>query len=192
MSEFRTLASHHAYRGFSSVRIDTVVNVADGRTFTREIVEHRDAVAVVALDAEGRVALLEQFRQPLDATLIEIPAGTLDGPDEDPVAAAHRELAEETGFAASRLLPLGTLWNSAGWSDERTSLFLALDLRPAARPEEFVLEDEEAAMTLSWRPLEDVARAALEGHLTDAKTVVGVLRAQHLLSLEDARVGTDR
>ncbi len=192
MSEFRTLASRHAYRGFSSVRIDTVMSVSDGRTFTREVIEHADAVAIVALDAERRVALLEQFRQPLDAMLIEIPAGTLDRVDEDPVAAAHRELAEEIGFAAARLLPLGTLWNSAGWSDERTSLFLALDLRPVARPEGFVLEDEEAAMTLSWRPLEEVARAALNGHLTDAKTVVGVLRAQHVLSLEDARAGTDR
>jgi 8-oxo-dGDP phosphatase len=192
VSEFRTLASRHAYRGFSSVRIDTVVNSSDGRTFTREVVEHGDAVAIVALDAEGRVALLEQFRQPLGTTLREIPAGTLDRPDEDPIAAAHRELAEEIGFASNRLLPLGTLWNSAGWSDERTSLFLALDLRPAARPEGFVLEDEEAAMTLSWRPLDEVVSAALEGRLTDAKTVVGVLRAQHVLSLEDARAGADR
>lgn len=179
MSTFRTASSQHAYRGFSSVRLDVV----EGPTgsFTREVVEHPDAVAIVALDAEGRVALVRQYRHPLGATLLELPAGTLDVEGEPPVAAAHRELAEEVGVAAERLTPLGSVWNSAGWSDERTSLFLAQDVRPVDPPDGFRAEDEEAVMTVEWHRLDDVADAAQQGTIEDAKTVIGLLRARALL-----------
>lgn len=179
MSTFRTVASHHAYRGFSSVRVDELEG-PDGR-FRREVVEHPDAVAVVALDDDGRVALVRQYRHPLGAWLLELPAGTLDVAGEAPEAAAHRELAEEVGLATDELIPLGSLWNSAGWSDERTLLFLATSTRPTPRPEGFRPEGEEAAMRLEWQPLEalllDVGRGAIE----DAKTAVGIVRAAALL-----------
>jgi len=176
VSVFRTVTSEHRYRGFSSVRVDVVEG--PGGNFTREVVEHPDAVAVVALDGEGRVALVRQYRHPLGTTLLELPAGTLDVVGESPERAAHRELAEEVGLAADRLLGLGVLWNSAGWSDERTALYLAPSTRPAPRPEGFEAEDEEALMSVEWLPLDDVVRAALAGELEDAKTVVGVLRAR--------------
>ncbi len=179
MSGFRTLASTHHYRGFSSVRIDVLRG--DAGEFTREVVEHPDAVAIVALDADGRVALVRQYRHPLASTLLELPAGTLDVAGESPVDAAHRELAEEVHLAADHLIPLGGIWNSAGWSDERTSIFLALETHPVPVPEGFEAEDEEAEMAVEWRPLDDLARAALEGSLEDAKTIVGVLRAQDYL-----------
>lgn len=179
MSAFRTVASQHAYRGFSSVRVD-VLRGPDGE-FTREVVEHPDAVAVVAVDAQGRVALVRQHRQPLGAELLEVPAGTLDVDGEAPERAAHRELAEETGLAAGTLVGLGAMWNSAGWSDERTTLYLATDLREVARPDGFALADEEAEMVVEWQPLEALVAAALDGRLEDAKTVVGILRADAAL-----------
>jgi ADP-ribose pyrophosphatase len=179
VSAFRTVASSHRYLGFSSVRVD-VLQGPDGE-FSREVVEHPDAVAVVALDDAQQVALVLQYRHPLGTSLLELPAGTLDVPGEDPVAAAHRELAEEVGLACERLVALGTVWNSAGWSDERTHLFLAIATRPTSRPEGFEAVDEEAAMTVAWRPLVDLVKDALEGVLTDAKTVVGVLRADAAL-----------
>ena len=175
MSSFRTVSSTLRYLGFSSVRVD-IVQGPDG-SFEREVVAHPDAVAIVALDERGRVALVRQYRQPIGTTLLELPAGTLDDPDEDPVAAAHRELAEETGLAAETLVPLGTILNSAGWSDERTSLFLATRVTPVLRPEGFQAIDEEASMTVSWEPLALLVGAALDGKLDDAKTVIGVLRA---------------
>jgi len=175
MNDFRTVGSSHLYRGFSSVRIDLL----DGPTgrFSREVVEHPDAVAVVALDADHRVALVHQYRHPLGEALLEIPAGTLDVVGEAPVAAAQRELAEEAGLRCDAMRPLGIIWNSAGWSDERTHLFLAADCTPAARPDGFVATDEEAAMRVEWRPLADLVPDALDGTLTDAKTVIGLLRA---------------
>jgi ADP-ribose pyrophosphatase len=179
VSVFRTSASSHQYRGFSSVRVD-VVEGPDG-TFSREVVEHPDAVAVVALDAEERVVLVRQYRHPLGEALLEIPAGTLDIEGEDPVEAAHRELAEEVGLEAHALVSLGTIWNSAGWSDERTHLFLARTTSPTERPDGFEARDEEAVMSTVWQPLEVLVRDALDGGITDAKTAVAILRADAVL-----------
>ena len=183
MSTFRTVTSRHAYRGFSSVRIDELEG-PDGR-FTREVVEHPDAVAVVALDDLGRVALVRQYRHPLGRTLLELPAGTLDVAGEAAEAAAHRELAEEVGLAADTLLPLGALWNSAGWSDERTLLFLAPSTRPAAAPEGFRPEGEEAAMSIEWQPLDALLEDVRSGAIEDAKTAVAIVRAAALLAAPD-------
>jgi len=176
VSGFQTVSSTRGYRGFSSVRIDVVRGSAG--EFTREVVEHADAVAVVALDSSGRVALVRQYRHPLESLLLEIPAGTLDVAGESPEDAARRELAEEVGLAASELIPLGAVWNSAGWSDERTFLYLAPSTRSATRPEGFTAEDEEAEMAVEWWPLDHLVRAVLDGSVTDAKTIIAVLRAQ--------------
>lgn len=159
------------------------VDVVEGPTgqFTRDVVEHPDAVAIVALDDLGRVALVRQYRHPLGTTLLELPAGTLGVSGESSEDAAHRELAEEVGLATDELIALGGLWNSAGWSDERTELFLARRTRPAPVPEGFEATDEEAVMTVEWRALDALVRAALDGELEDAKTVVGVLRARAVL-----------
>ena len=175
MSAFRTVASSHAYRGLSSVRID-VLEGPDG-SFRREVVEHPDAVAVVALDDQQRVALVHQYRHPLNGSLLELPAGKLDVQGEAPSEAAHRELAEEVGLAPEQLIDLGSVWNSAGWSDERTHLFLAPRTRTVPRPEGFVATHEEAEMRVVWEPLDRLVTAALDGTLTDAKTIIGVLRA---------------
>lgn len=182
MNVFRTVRSRHEYRGFSSVRVDELEG--PGGTFTREVVEHPDAVAVVALDGAGRVALVRQYRHPLGEALLELPAGTLDVTGETPLEAAHRELAEEVGLAADTLEPIGRIWNSAGWSDERTHLFLAATTRPAPRPVGFTAEDEEAEMAVEWHPLDALVAAALTGSIEDAKTAVGVLRARAALEAD--------
>ena len=175
MTPFATRASRVVHRGFSTVRIDEL-DGPDG-PFTREVVEHPDAVAIVALDDAGRVATVRQYRHPLGRDLLELPAGTLDVAGEAPEAAAHRELAEEVGLAADALIPLGVMWTSAGWSDERTLLYLAPRPRPAAAPDGFVAADEEAVMAVEWHPLADLLSAARSGDIEDAKTAVGVVRA---------------
>ncbi len=187
---FAVLASRIRYRGWSSVRSDTL---SDGRggTIEREVVEHDDAVAVVAVDRAGRVALVRQYRHPTGGHLLEVPAGTLDDPSETVEAAARRELAEEVGLAAGRLRPLGSVWNSAGWSDERTSLWLATDLVRTGAPEGFVADAEEAAMEVVWRALDDLVREALDGTLCDAKTVIGILRAATVVGASTADAGSD-
>jgi 8-oxo-dGTP pyrophosphatase MutT (NUDIX family) len=175
-ARYEVVTSRRAYSGFSSVRIDGLVGPG-GERFEREVVEHPDAVAVVAIDDERRVVLVRQYRHPLRTSLLELPAGTLDVDGESALDAARRELAEEVGLAAGHWQALGALWNSAGWSDERTWLFLATGVEAVARPHGFVAEGEEADLAIERIALDELLGMCADGRVDDAKTVVGVLRA---------------
>jgi 8-oxo-dGDP phosphatase len=173
---YDVVASQRVYSGRSDVRVDDLVGPG-GVAFRREVVEHPDAVAVVALDAQQRVVLVRQYRHPLRSTLLELPAGTLDVAGETAIAAARRELAEEVGLAAEHWQPLGWVWNSAGWSDERTWLFLATGTSATPRPDGYVAEGEEAEIEIEWIAFDELLGMCADGRIDDAKTVVGVLRA---------------
>ena len=173
---FETVSSTVRYTGFSEVVVDTV-RAPDGSTVEREIVLHDDAVAIVPVLPDGRVLLLKQYRQALRGHLLEIPAGKMDVPGESPEQVAHRELAEETGHAATDLRWLTTFHNSAGWTTERTHVFLGTGLHEVAPPEGFVARAEEAAMELVPFLADDLLDAVRGGQITDGKTVVGVLLA---------------
>ncbi|MDY5785792.1 NUDIX hydrolase, partial [Corynebacterium sp.] len=131
-----------------ALRRDRVVMPGGGEA-DREVVEHFGAVAVVALDADGRVALVEQYRRSVDRRLIELPAGLLDVGDEPALECARRELQEEAGLAANNWEVLVDIVTSPGFSDEAVRIFLATDLREVDRPE---AEHEEADMALHVVP----------------------------------------
>ncbi|WP_165492271.1 NUDIX domain-containing protein [Egibacter rhizosphaerae] len=170
--------SRRAYEGvLSRVRID-VLESPDGTRFEREVVEHVDAVGIVAVTPEGEVVLLRQYRRPVGERLLEIPAGICDVVGEEAAGTAARELAEETGYAADRFEWLGAAWNSAGWTDERTELFLARDAVPQGHPQDFVAEAEEAAMDVVLLPLSDAVELVRGGAVPDAKTALGLLLAE--------------
>lgn len=159
-----------------TVRVDDV-RMSDGRIAKREIVGHPGAVAVVALDDDGNVVLVNQYRVPVRAWLDELPAGLLDVDGEPPHLAAARELAEEAALVADEWHTLIDLHTSPGMTDEAIRIFLARGLRPST--EAFEAEHEEITMTVSREPLEDVARRALAGEITNAAAVAGVLAAVH-------------
>jgi 8-oxo-dGTP pyrophosphatase MutT (NUDIX family) len=177
---FDTLGSELRFDGRSRVRVDRV-RTPTGDEVEREIVEHDDAVAVVPVNAAGEVLLLRQYRHAVGGYLLEIPAGTLDVEDEEPEAAAQRELREEVEHEARELRPLTTMWNSAGWSEERTTIYLGTGCEPAAVPDGFEPRDEEADMEVVRLPLDAVLEAVHAGDITDAKTIVGMLLAAPLL-----------
>jgi 8-oxo-dGTP pyrophosphatase MutT (NUDIX family) len=148
----------------------------DGEPFRRLVLEHPGAVVVLAVDADERVLVLHQYRHPAQRRFVELPAGLLDAPGEDPEAAARRELAEETGYEAGTWLRLATTYSSPGISTEVMHLFLARDLSPVDRGD-FTPEHEEADMTTSWVGSADLLAAVLAGRVQDAPVLNAVLLA---------------
>src|SRR5690606_32526052 len=170
--DFRTVASRTLYAGaIVALRLDQVA-MPGGRVVEREVVEHHAAVAVAALDDEDNIVLIDQYRRALGRRLLELPAGLLDIPGEDPLTAAKRELAEETGLAAREWSVLVDVALSPGFTDEALRVYLARGLSETERPEP---EHEEADLAVVRMPLEEAVRAALSGRLVSATAVAGVL-----------------
>lgn len=171
---FLTLSSREVFRGrILALRADTVV-MPDERTAIREVVEHFGAVAIVALDTDDTVILVDQYRHPMQRRMLELPAGLLDVAGEDPVDAARRELAEEVGLAADRWSLLVDVAASPGFTDEVIRVYLARGLRPVERD---VPQDEEADMTTVRMSLAEAVRAVLDGRIANGTAVSGILAA---------------
>jgi ADP-ribose pyrophosphatase len=155
------------------VRSDTFVY--NGEATVRDYVDHTGAVAIAAIDDDGRILLLQQYRHPLRLRDWEVPAGLLDIDGEPPADTARRELAEEADLTAARWSELVSINTSPGGSDEVVHIFLAEGLSPA--PETYAREAEEADIRLEWVPLEDAVTAVLEGRMQNAILAVAVLAA---------------
>ena len=165
------------HRGsFIEFRVDTIER-ADGSRATRDFAGHPGAVAIVALDGDGRVALVRQWRLAADDALLEIPAGGLDiaddGTKEDPDLAAARELEEETGLRAGSWRKLGQFYSAPGFTDELMHLYLATQLTPAG-DDGRLGPDEDERLILEWRPWQEAVAAAEAGEIRDAKSIVGL------------------
>lgn len=158
------------------VRVDDV-RMSDGAVVKREIVAHPGAVAIVALDDEGRLVLVNQFRPAVRARLDELPAGLLDVDGEPALLAAQRELAEETGLAAEEWHVLVDLYSSPGMTDEAVRIFLARGLVPAGG--DFEPEHEEITMHVFREPLSESVRRVLNGSIVNSSAVAGILAAVH-------------
>lgn len=153
------------------------VRLPDGALAPREIVLHRGAAAVVAVDDAGFVTLVRQHRVAVGEVTLEIPAGKLDAPGEDPLVCAKRELEEETGLRAQRWQPLTVLLTTPGFSSERIALYLATGLSAAkAHP------DEDEFLDVVRMPLGEAIDRVMRGEPCDGKSAVGLLMAGRLLS----------
>jgi len=141
----------------------------------RIVVEHPGAVVVLAVDDDERALVLRQYRHAAGLRFVELPAGLLDQPDEDPLAAARRELLEEGGLEADSWAHLNTVWPSPGISGERIEVYLATALRSVPDRGGFDPEHEEADMTLHWVPVADLLAGVVERRLTDGPLVVAVV-----------------
>ncbi|NHN45461.1 NUDIX hydrolase [Chryseoglobus frigidaquae] len=142
----------------------------------REFMEHPGAVAVLAVDDDGRVLSIQQYRHPIQTRNWELPAGLLDVDGEDPLTAARRELAEEVDLVAADWQPLITLHTSPGGSDEVIHVFRATGL--TAAPEVFARDSEEADIVTRWVALEEAVDAVLAGRARNGIFQAAVL-AEH-------------
>jgi ADP-ribose pyrophosphatase len=169
-----TDAAPHKPRFRVRVQTERVI-LPNGNPVELDIVRHPGAAAVVPFVSDREVLLIRQFRHAAGGTLLEVPAGKLD-PGEGPAACAARELEEEAGCRAGRLVELGWIWTTPGFTDERIFLFAAFDLEPVPQrhdPDEVIETvrlDLEAALGLVW-----------SGELHDAKSALALLHAaRHL------------
>jgi 8-oxo-dGTP pyrophosphatase MutT (NUDIX family) len=176
---FRALGEEVVHQG-PVVRVTrATIEGPDGTTYEREVVHHPGAVAVVpVLDDGHTVLLVRQYRSALDALLLEIPAGKCDVEGEAPEVTAARELEEEVGCRAGSMERLGVIHNSPGFSDERVIIFLAERLEEGTASPHGI---EEQHMVIERVSLEQADQLIADGHITDAKTVVGLLLARDKL-----------
>lgn len=177
------VASERAYEGrIWDVKSDTFRY--NGTELVRQYVAHPGAAAIVALDEQHRVLLIQQYRHPIRRRDWEIPAGLLDVAGESTLETARRELEEEADLVAADWEPLVSVFTTPGGNDEVVHIFLARGLSPHG--EVHPREAEEADIRIEWVPLEDAVTAALDGRMRNGILVSGVLAAAEKLRRESA------
>jgi ADP-ribose pyrophosphatase len=177
LDHYDVVGSQTKYEGsLITVRVDDV-RMSDGEVVQRDIVAHPGAVAIVALDDEGKIVLVNQYRPAVGARLEELPAGILDVDGESALDTAKRELVEEAGLVADEWNVLVDLHSSPGMTDEAVRVFLARGL--AQGSDDFEPEHEELTLAVSREPLTETVRRVLSGGVTNASAVAGILAAVH-------------
>ncbi len=173
----KTLTSEIKYKGrIITVKKDTV-ELENGKVTLREVVEHNGGVGIVALDDDGFVYFVRQYRYPMSEEMLEIPAGKLED-NESPEVCAVRELSEETGFEADSMICLGSLYPSPGYCREVLFVYLATGLRKGDQH-----LDEDEFLSVEKYTLKEAEEKVMNGEITDAKTVIGILKTVRLKEL---------
>lgn len=171
------VATRKIYSG-RIVQLDVLeVALPDGQHSKREVIHHPGAAAVVALDAEQNLLLVQQYRIAADRVLIELPAGTLY-PEEPPEECAMRELQEETGYKAGTLQALGGFFAAPGYTTEYIHLFLGTDLIESVLP-----KDADEVIEVVRLPFADALRMIESGEIIDSKSIIGIMRVARQLGL---------
>ncbi|RFU67757.1 NUDIX hydrolase [Peribacillus saganii] len=168
--EEKTLSTEKIFDGkVISLQVDEV-ELPNGNKSKREIIKHPGAVAVIAITAENKIVMVEQYRKAMERSLVEIPAGKLEK-GEEPLATAHRELEEETGYVTESMVYVTSFYTSPGFADELIHLFLAENLKKKEDPAS--ADDDEFVEILELR-LEEAIDYMKQEKIYDAKTAFAV------------------
>lgn len=173
------LATHERFAGKVWDIATDEVDLGESGVVVRDYMRHTGAVVIIALDPDGRVYLVRQYRHPVGAECWEPPAGLLDVADEAPVDAARRELHEEADLTAGTWHTLVDYYPSGGGTSEAVRVFLARDLAAVPEHERHERTDEERDMIGAWVPLDDAVGAILDGRIHASSAVAGLLAADH-------------
>lgn len=178
MADYEVVSRTERFRTAIFTIVTDQVRLPSGDVVARDYMQHIGAVAVVALDDDGQIVLIRQYRHPVREVLWELPAGLIDHAGEDLADTAARELAEECDLVAMDWSPLVELDLSPGVSNERIWLFLARGL--SAAPQAHARQHEEADLTVHRVPLPEAVAMVLRREVTNASAVAGILAAAHL------------
>ena len=171
-----TIESKDIYQGrIIKLRVDTV-QLPSGRTTTREIVEHEDAVCVVPIDENNNVLMVRQYRKAAQLNLLEVPAGGVEA-GETPDETVLRELQEEVSVTSGSLRRLSGFWISPGWATEFMHAYLAMDLTPASLP-----ADDDEYISVERVPLDSIPGLIESGEIQDSKSIASLLLALRVLN----------
>ncbi|MGW0391966.1 NUDIX domain-containing protein [Streptomyces sp. NPDC003042] len=181
---WEVVASRTPFQGAKTAVKSDQVRMPDRSVVRRDYQAHPGSVCVLALDGQGRVLVLSQYRHPVRHRLWELPAGLLDVPGENPLGTAKRELYEEAHLAARDWRVLADFFASPGGSDEAIRVFLARETGPAEGERYTEASSEEADMELAWVPLEELVRGVLAGELANPGLVTGVLALSAALATD--------
>ncbi|EUJ32114.1 hypothetical protein MFLO_08022 [Listeria floridensis FSL S10-1187] len=168
--EEKTLSEKTWFDGRVVKLVTAEVELPNGEKSSREIVKHPGAVAVIPLLETGEIILVEQFRKPLEKTIVEIPAGKME-PNEAKEITARRELEEETGYSCGDLEYLTSFYTAPGFSDELLHIYLARDLMKMKKP---LAQDEDEFINLLSVSLEEAKQLIAEQVIYDAKTMYAI------------------
>ena len=163
------ISSEYIYKGrILNLRKDTV-QMDNGQTAVREIIEHVDSVGIIAVDGQGNILLVKQFRSPVNSLLLEIPAGCLEK-GEKPEATVIRELREETGYTAGTVEKLGGFYLAPGYTDEYMHVYVAkeLDWDP-------LVAEDTAEIELIKEPVANIKKLISSGEIRDCKSIAAIL-----------------
>jgi ADP-ribose pyrophosphatase len=169
--EEKTINSERIYDGkIIDLQVDKVL-LPDGNKAKRELVKHPGAAAVIPITKEDKIVLIEQYRKPLEKSIIEIPAGKVEK-GEDPETAAIRELEEETGYTTSELSLVTSFYTSPGFADELIHIFITDELKPLDAP---AAKDDDEFMEIMELTLDEAKQLVEEERIHDAKTNYAIL-----------------
>lgn len=183
MTSFRVVDTTTRWRAGFLVLDEAHVEGSDGDQFIRSVVRHPGAVVVVPVEADHAGSLLvRQFRAATGSDVLEVVAGKRDVEGEDPLETAHRELAEELGQRAGRMVKLAEFYNSPGFTDEYTHLYAAFEL--TGLEGERGVTAEERAMTTQRVAFDDLDSLIATGGLVDAKSIIGLLLTRRYVAGE--------
>ena len=171
----KQIETQTVYRGLIvNVRSD-LAEIQNGKKVPREVVEHTGGVGIVPITSDNKVLMVRQYRYPMEEELLEIPAGKL-GDDEAPLDCAIRELSEETGCTAGKIVDMGAIYPSPGFCKETLFLYLALDLHFG----EMHLDEDEL---LSVEPvaIDELMKIIMANGMPDAKSIIGIMKAKEYL-----------